>query len=63
MLQSPGMNDVQFVYDGKTLNGFSNGLQKSLPLSGKQFKLPTLLLLLLLDDDSHYDYTNEDSKI
>ncbi|XP_076458127.1 uncharacterized protein LOC143291882 [Babylonia areolata] len=31
---SAGMNDVQFTYDGKTLNGFSNGIQKSAPLTG-----------------------------
>ncbi|XP_070186564.1 uncharacterized protein [Littorina saxatilis] len=31
---SPGMNDVEFVFDGKTLSGFSNGVQKSLPLQG-----------------------------
>ncbi|KAL8587699.1 hypothetical protein ACOMHN_020917 [Nucella lapillus] len=36
---SQGMNDVQFIYDGKMLNGFSNGVQKSLPVTGSMLPI------------------------
>ncbi|KAK7507236.1 hypothetical protein BaRGS_00001171 [Batillaria attramentaria] len=32
---TPGMNDVKFVYNGNTLKGISNGVQKTVSLKGR----------------------------